>query len=106
MGRRKESPRFFRENRMKKLLAVFAVALMIVTTMPDADAAARFGGGASFGRSRGGAAAEFQPPAAGGSEERRSECGSCKACFPLEGNADGGGGCAGDRRASERVGAR
>ena len=36
---------------MKKLLAVFAVALMIVTTMPDADAAARFGGGASFGRS-------------------------------------------------------
>ena len=85
MGRRKESPRFFRENRMKKLLAVFAVALMIVTTMPDADAAARFGGG---------------------SEERRSECGSCKACFPLEGNADGGGGCAGDRRASERVGAR
>lgn len=51
MGRRKESPRFFRENRMKKLLAVFAVALMIVTTMPDADAAARFGGGASFGRS-------------------------------------------------------
>lgn len=36
---------------MKKLLAVFAVALMIVTTMPEADAAARFGGGASFGRS-------------------------------------------------------
>ncbi len=36
---------------MKKLLAVFAVALMIVTTIPDADAAARFGGGASFGRS-------------------------------------------------------
>ncbi len=36
---------------MKKLLAVFAVALMIVTTLPEADAAARFGGGASFGRS-------------------------------------------------------
>ena len=36
---------------MKKLLAVFAVALMIVTSMPEADAAARFGGGASFGRS-------------------------------------------------------
>lgn len=36
---------------MKKLLAIFALALMIVTTVPEADAAMRFGGGASFGRS-------------------------------------------------------
>lgn len=35
---------------MKKLLAVFAIGLMIVMTMPQADAAKRFGGGSSFGR--------------------------------------------------------
>lgn len=35
---------------MKKLLAVLAIALMIVTTTPEADAARRFGGGSSFGR--------------------------------------------------------
>ena len=35
---------------MKKLLAVFEIGLMIVMTMPQADAAKRFGGGSSFGR--------------------------------------------------------
>ena len=42
---------FLEIKTMKKLLAVFAVALMIVTTLPEADAAMRFGGGSSFGRS-------------------------------------------------------
>ncbi len=36
---------------MKKFLAVFAVCLAMVTTSMDADAARRFGGGSSFGRS-------------------------------------------------------
>lgn len=36
---------------MKNLLAIFAVGLVLVTTAMDADAARRFGGGASFGRS-------------------------------------------------------
>ena len=36
---------------MKNLLAIFAVGLVLITTAMDADAARRFGGGASFGRS-------------------------------------------------------
>jgi len=36
---------------MKKLIALFAIALMFVSTSMDADAAMRFGGGRSFGRS-------------------------------------------------------
>ncbi|MGN1209433.1 MAG: Tim44 domain-containing protein [Duodenibacillus sp.] len=35
---------------MKNLLAVLAVAMLLVTTPMDADAAKRFGGGSSFGR--------------------------------------------------------
>lgn len=35
---------------MKNLLAVLAVAMVLVTTSMDADAAKRFGGGSSFGR--------------------------------------------------------
>lgn len=36
---------------MKKLLALFAVVLMLASLTPEADAAMRFGGGRSFGRS-------------------------------------------------------
>ncbi len=36
---------------MKKFLALFAVVLMLASLTPDADAAMRFGGGRSFGRS-------------------------------------------------------
>ena len=35
----------------KNLLAIFAVGLVLITTAADADAARRFGGGSSFGRS-------------------------------------------------------
>ncbi len=35
---------------MKKFLALFAVVLMLASLTPDADAAMRFGGGRSFGR--------------------------------------------------------
>ncbi len=36
---------------IKNLLAIFAVGLVLLTTAMDADAARRFGGGSSFGRS-------------------------------------------------------
>ncbi|EJW98392.1 secreted protein, partial [gut metagenome] len=36
---------------MKKLLTVFVICLALGVTAMDADAARRFGGGASFGRS-------------------------------------------------------
>lgn len=38
---------------MKKLLAVFSVVLLLAFSLSDADAAMRFGGGRSFGRSTG-----------------------------------------------------
>ena len=89
---------------MKKLLAVFAIGLMIVMTMPQADAAKRFGGGSSFGRQAPVPALSQKAPAANPAQNFNRGC--CQTRLALEGHAHGRGCCARYCRFGQRPRAR
>ena len=97
---------------MKKLLAVFAIGLMIVMTMPQADAAKRFGGGSSFGRQAPVPALSQKAPAANPAQnfnrqQANPAAGAAAAAKPaLEGHAHGRGCCARYCRFGQRPRAR